>query len=420
MTDRPTVAVIGLGYIGLPTAAVLATHGCDVVGVDVNARTVDAVNRGEVPFIELDLEIAVAEATSRGSLRAQTTPLAADAFIVAVPTPLTMDRLPDLSYVEAAADAIAPHVRADDLVILESTSPPGTTRHMAGRVLARRPDLSLDGEGGRGVLHFAHCPERVLPGRIMVELVANDRIVGGLTPEAAERARALYARFCQGEILLTDAVTAEFAKLVENAYRDVNIAFANEIAAVGHQFHVDPWRVIELANRHPRVNVLRPGPGVGGHCIAVDPWFIAASAPGHTPLIRAAREVNEARPREVVEHAVAEIERAGVSRTVVLGLTYKADVDDLRESPARQVVNELAARLPHVQVDVIEPNIQNLPSELSDRRNVALVRGDGGSFDGSAVLLLVGHASFRALKEACAKADVVMDVCGLWRVHESV
>ena len=296
MTGRNTIAVIGLGYIGLPTAAVLATHGADVVGVDINQATVDAVNRGEVPFVEPDLEIAVAGAVSQGRLRADTRTPRADAYIVAVPTPFADGYAADLSYIEAAADAVADQLTGDELVILESTSPPGATRRMADRILMRRPDLSLDGSDGRPVVHVAHCPERVLPGRVMVELVTNDRIVGGLTSEAAERAKALYHSFCQGEIMVTDAMTAEMAKLVENSYRDVNIAFANELSTISSRLGVDVWELIRLANHHPRVNILAPGPGVGGHCIAVDPWFIVASAPEDAHLIRTAREVNDAKP----------------------------------------------------------------------------------------------------------------------------
>jgi len=287
-----SVVVVGLGYIGLPTAAILASNDVKVVGVDVNPRTVDAVNRGDVPFVEPDLATYVAGAVKQGTLRASGAPEPADAFIVAVPTPFKDDHKPDLSYIESAVRALAPLLYGGELVVLESTSPPGATEQMARWIIEERPDLSLDGADGRPQIHVAHCPERVLPGRVMIELVTNDRIVGGLTPEAAERARELYGIFCQGEILLTDAVTAEMAKLVENSYRDVNIAFANELSLISDKLGIDVWELIRLANHHPRVNILQPGPGVGGHCIAVDPWFIVDADPEQARLIRTAREVN--------------------------------------------------------------------------------------------------------------------------------
>ncbi|MBO9570333.1 MAG: UDP-N-acetyl-D-mannosamine dehydrogenase, partial [Cellulomonas iranensis] len=391
----PTVAVIGLGYIGLPTAAVLAMHGADVVGVDVNAATVDAVNRGEVPFVEPDLEIAVSGAVAQGRLRAETKTPEADVFIVAVPTPFTGDHAPDLAYIEAAADGIAPRLRGGELVVLESTSPPGATRHMADRILAARPDLSLDGTDGRPVLHVAHCPERVLPGRVMIELVTNDRIVGGLTAEAAERAKTLYAMFCQGEIMLTDAVTAEMAKLVENSYRDVNIAFANELSVIADRLGIDVWELIELANHHPRVNILQPGPGVGGHCIAVDPWFIVDAAPQEARLIRTAREVNDAKPGLVVDKVVEKARRLRDPRVAVLGLAFKPDIDDLRESPARAIVGRLAEALPEARIAVVEPHIERLPPELAERGNVSLEALGTAVAAADVVVLLVDHAQFR-------------------------
>ncbi len=282
-TQIKDVAVIGLGYIGLPTAAILAENGVRVHGVDVSDRTVDAVNAGTVPFVEPDLAGFVARGVEKGLLSASTTTPAADAYIVAVPTPFKDGHSPDLGYIEAAARGLAPQLTGDELVILESTSPPGATEHMAEVIFAERPELR------ESELDFAHCPERVLPGRVMVELVTNDRIVGGSTRRAAERARDLYRTFCEGEILLTDTRTAEMAKLVENSFRDVNIAFANELSVICAEQGIDVWELIELANHHPRVNILQPGPGVGGHCIAVDPWFIVDAAPQTARLIRAAR-----------------------------------------------------------------------------------------------------------------------------------
>jgi UDP-N-acetyl-D-mannosaminuronic acid dehydrogenase len=411
------VVVLGLGYIGLPTAAVLATHGAQVVGVDVDAGTVGAVNRGEVPFVEPDLSAGVAGAVSRGWLRAQATVPGADVFVVAVPTPLGADHGADLRHVDQAADAIAPRLAGGELVVLESTAPPGTTRRLADRILAARPDLSLDGSGQRPVVHVVHCPERVLPGRVMVELITNDRIIGGLTPEAARRGRDVYRTFCQGEILLTDAATAELAKLVENAYRDVNIAFANEVALISAELGVDGWELIELANRHPRVDILRPGPGVGGHCIAVDPWFLVAAAPQQARLIRAARGVNDARPQAVVEDVVRRARRFPRPRVAALGLAFKPDIDDLRESPSVRIVAEVAARLPHATVAVVEPHVTELPPGLADLRNVSLEPLAEAVAQADVVLLLVDHAQFRAADpEALRLRDkVLVDTRGLWR-----
>jgi UDP-N-acetyl-D-mannosaminuronic acid dehydrogenase len=418
MTDQPTIAVIGLGYIGLPTAAVLATHGAHVVGVDVNQDTVDAVNRGEVPFVEPGLHIAVAGAVSQGRLRADVKTPEADVYIVAVPTPFREDRAADLSYIDAAADALAERLFGGELVILESTSPPGATQHMADRILAARPDLSLDGTGGKPVLHVAHCPERVLPGRVMIELVTNDRIVGGLTEQAAQLAKDVYATFCQGEILLTDARTAEMTKLVENSFRDVNIAFANELSTIAGHLDIDVWELIELANRHPRVNILQPGPGVGGHCIAVDPWFIVAAAPEHSTLIRSAREVNDAKPEQVVASVVDKAGRFKQPRIAALGLAFKPDIDDLRESPARRITERLAQQLPEAEVMAVEPHIEALPAELEALDNVRLTEFEAAVDAADIVVLLVDHDVFRSAdrRRLRLREKVVIDTRGVWRL----
>jgi len=401
----------------LPTAAILATHGAEVIGVDVNQATVDAVNRGEVPFVEPDLEISVSGAVSQGRLRAATTTPPADVFIVAVPTPFAQDHAADLSYIEAAADGIAPRLRGGELVILESTSPPRATRHMADRILGARPDLSLDGCDGRPVVHFAHCPERVLPGRVMIELVTNDRIVGGLTPLAAEKANDVYAMFCKGEILMTDAVTAEMAKLVENSYRDVNIAFANELSIICDGLGVDVWELIELANHHPRVNILQPGPGVGGHCIAVDPWFIVSTAPEKARLIRTAREVNDAKPGLVVQQVIEKGKRFQAPRIAALGLAFKPDIDDLRESPALHIVQRLAVELPDASIDAVEPHVDELPASLAALGNVALRDFEPAVRDADIVVLLVDHTHFQQADTAALrlKDKVVVDTRGVWR-----
>ncbi|HJR90767.1 MAG TPA: UDP-N-acetyl-D-mannosamine dehydrogenase [Aeromicrobium sp.] len=412
-----TVGVIGLGYIGLPTAAILASSDISVVGVDVNQDTVDAVNRGDVPFVEPDLAAYVAGAVSHGKLRATTTPEPADAFIIAVPTPFQGDHQPDLSYIESAARAIAPTLRGGELIILESTSPPGATRQMADWLLEERPDLSLDGAEGKPTIHVAHCPERVLPGRVMIELVTNDRIVGGLTREAALRAQQLYEIFCRGSILLTDAVTAEMAKLVENSFRDVNIAFANELSLIADGLGIDVWELIELANHHPRVNILQPGPGVGGHCIAVDPWFIVDAVPEQSRLIRTAREVNDAKPGWVLDKVRAAVEGRSDVTIAALGLAFKPDIDDLRESPARRIVADLADEFPQAHIVVVEPHVRQLPKELANRRNVELATLTDATAKADVVVLLVDHSAFKkADPVALGLSDkAVVDTRGVWR-----
>ena len=411
MTHIGRVAVIGLGYIGLPTAAILATNGLDVIGVDVSQRTVDAVNDGRVPFVEPDLGVHVAGAVSQGRLKATTETPAADAYIVAVPTPFRADKSADLSYIEAAARGIAPVLQGGELVILESTSPPGATRHMAEFIISLRPDLSLDGKDGAPSILVAHCPERVLPGKVMIELVTNDRIVGGLTPQAAEAARGLYAVFCQGEILLTDDVTAEMAKLVENSFRDVNIAFANELSIISDRLGINVWELIRLANHHPRVNILQPGPGVGGHCIAVDPWFIVAAAPEESRLIRTAREVNDAKPRWVVEKVLSALEDLDPQAELgILGLAFKANIDDLRESPAIEIAQALASELGERRINIAEPHVAVLPEPLARFANVHLT--DTAVERSEVVVILVDHDDFKVLPPELFDRKSVIDTRG--------
>lgn len=412
MNNIQSVAVIGLGYIGLPTAAILATNGLDVIGVDISQRTVDAVNAGKVPFVEPDLGIHVAGAVANGKLKATSETPVADAYIVAVPTPFNHDKTADLSYIEAAAAGIAPQLQGDELVILESTSPPGATRRMADVILALRPDLSLDGSDGRPVVHFAHCPERVLPGRVMIELVTNDRIVGGITPKAAELAKELYSIFCDAEILLTNAETAEMAKLVENSYRDVNIAFANELSVISDKLNINVWELIRLANHHPRVNILQPGPGVGGHCIAVDPWFIVDAAPEESALIRQARETNDAKPSWVIDKVLAATEGLATPRIAVLGLAFKANIDDLRESPAMAIVDRLATRIPAAAFSVVEPHIDSLPARLASHTNLTFEGLDTAIATADVVLLLVDHDSFKAMDRSALIGKTVLDTRG--------
>ena len=412
-TQIKDVAVIGLGYIGLPTAAILAENGVRVHGVDVSQRTVDAVNAGTVPFVEPDLADFVERNVKAGRLSASLKTPQADAYIVAVPTPFKDGHSPDLGYIEAAARGLAPQLRGGELVILESTSPPGATEHMAAVIREARPDL--DG----ATLDFAHCPERVRPGRVMIELVTNDRIVGGSTPEAAQRAKQLYEAFCQGEILVTDCVTAEMAKLVENSFRDVNIAFANELSLICSDLGIDVWELIELANHHPRVNILQPGPGVGGHCIAVDPWFIVDAAPQTARIIRAAREINDGKPKWVVDQAKAaafDVQQATGRAPVVavLGLAFKPNIDDLRESPALNIAIEVAQQFTGSRILVVEPHVEELPAALAGRDNVELVPAEDGIREADVVLLLVDHDAFASLG-ATTQGKKVIDTRGQWR-----
>ena len=415
MANNPleTVCVIGLGYIGLPTAAVLAQAGKRVTGVDLNESVVESVNKGRVPFVEEGLETVVAGAVARERLSAQTTTAPADAYIVAVPTPFKDGHAADLSFVESAARSIASQLQGGELVILESTSPPGTTEHMAEVILAERPDLSA-APGLPTSVYFAHAPERVLPGRIMIEMVDNDRIVGGTTTEASELTRDLYASFCRGELLLTDARTAEMAKLTENAFRDVNIAFANELSLIADQLSINVWELIDLANHHPRVNILQPGPGVGGHCIAVDPWFIVAAAPDTSRLISTARQVNDSKPAAVLQKTLEIAERFKAPRIAALGIAFKANIDDLRQSPSRSIVGNLAASLSEGSVLVVEPNIDELPPELAGRSNVELAELDDALDQADIVLLLVDHAPFKTVDPESLRSKIVLDTKGIW------
>lgn len=410
------LAILGMGYIGLPTAVAIATRGIDVIGVDINPATVTAIARGEVPFIEPDLAVAVSGAVAMGRLTATTETPEADAYIIAVPTPFNEDRTADLSYVKAAAEQIAPKLSSGNIVVLESTSPPGTTEKVCRWIGALRPDLRMphDGEAVADVF-IAHCPERVLPGRIMIEIVTNDRVVGGLTPRCAEKAASIYRLFAQGEILLTDAASAEMAKLSENAYRDVNIAFANELSMICESLHIDIWEVIRLANRHPRVSILSPGPGVGGHCIPVDPWFIVSAAPELARLIRTAREVNDRRPHDVAEQVVAKAERFRSPTVACLGLTFKANVDDARESPAIEVVSLIAKALPEVDILVADPYVHTMPELLKRYDNLRLESAHQAVERADIVVLLVEHETFRALRHTRLGGKVVYDTRGTWR-----
>ena len=411
------VCVVGLGHIGLPTAAMLATKGVDVVGVDTDIDRVSTINSGAAPIIEPDLKGLVERAVASGRLRARERATPADAFIIAVPTPLARDHSPDLSDLRKAAEGVAPVLEAGNLVVLESTSPVGTTESLCKWFAQVRTDLRFPHEGAENSeIHVAYSPERVLPGQILIELVDNDRVVGGVTRECAEAAIALFRTFVRGHLCVTSARTAELVKLAENSFRDVNIAFANEMSRICHALDIDPWELTELANHHPRVNMLRPGPGVGGHCIAVDPWFAVHAAPESTPLLQAARQVNDAKPSLVVEQILAA--GARFSRPVVacLGLAYKADVGDTRGSPAISVVSQLAGAIDG-RILVSDPYIDVLPEELGDTQGVELVPVDDALAMADVIVLLTDHARFASLDVSDWSGKAIVDPRGAWSLR---
>lgn len=404
-----SLCVVGLGFIGLPTAAIFARGGVRVLGVDVRADLVERINQGECPLDEPDLVPLVLEAVRRGMLRAALRPEPCEAFVLAVPTPCRAGHVPDISYIHSAAESIAPALRRGCLVILESTSPVGTTEQLAAWLAGMRPDLSFPPQAGEAAdVQVAHCPERVLPGRIVYELVHNDRVVGGLTPRCARRAADLYRQVVAGHCLETSARTAELCKLTENAFRDVNIAFANELSMICDRLGIPVGDVIALANRHPRVNILRPGPGVGGHCIAVDPWFIVHSAPDEAQLIRCARQVNDAKAHWVVGK-VRQLARRWQHPTIAcLGLTYKADVADLRESPALEIVHALAAG-GIGRIVAVEPHVTQLPAAL-ESAGVELSELESAVARADLVVLLVDHREFASI-EPHRLGKPLLDTC---------
>lgn len=417
-----TISVIGLGYIGLPTAAVFASRKIKVVGVDVNQHAVDTINRGEIHIVEPDLDMVVNAAVTEGYLRATTKPEPADAFLVAVPTPFKGDHEPDLGYIESASKAIAPVLKKGDLVILESTSPVGATEQMAAWLAEARPDLTFPPTHGEDSdIRVAHCPERVLPGHVLRELVQNDRVIGGMTPKCSEAAASLYKVFVQGECVITNARTAEMCKLTENSFRDVNIAFANELSIICDKLDINVWELIRLANRHPRVNILQPGPGVGGHCIAVDPWFIVSKTPEEARLIRTAREVNDSKPEWVinkVKQAVAEYLMENPDKTAkdvtiaCFGLAFKPDIDDLRESPALAITQRIAAEHPG-QVLAVEPHITAIPSTLAN--NMQLVSIEHGFKEAEIISILVDHKQIKEIKSDEVSNKIIIDCRGIWQ-----
>ncbi|GAA3912627.1 UDP-N-acetyl-D-mannosamine dehydrogenase [Litoribacillus peritrichatus] len=413
-----TVSVIGLGYIGLPTAAVIASRGINVIGVDVNQHAVDTINNGCIHIVEPDLDIVVRGVVSTGNLKATTKPEPAEAFMVAVPTPFKHSEdgshKPNLDYIKSAAQAIAPVLEKGNLVILESTSPVGATEKLAAWLAEARPDLSFPQDKGDSAdIKVAHCPERVLPGYVLQELVSNDRVIGGMSKACSEKAVELYQTFVRGECIITNSRTAEMAKLTENSFRDVNIAFANELSVICDKLKINVWELIKLANRHPRVNILNPGPGVGGHCIAVDPWFIVDSCPEEAKIIKQARLTNDAKPHYVVNKITEAADQFKKPVIACLGLAFKADIDDLRESPALQIVEELA-KSDVGQIMVVEPNINDseMPETLI-QSEVELVTLESALEKANVVVVLVDHKEFKSADRVQFAAKVVIDSRGV-------
>lgn len=416
-----TISVIGLGYIGLPTAAAFASHQKKVVGVDINQHAVDTINRGAIHIVEPDLDLLVKQAVDDGFLRAVTQPEPADAFLIAVPTPFKGDHQPDMKFVESAARSLAPVLKKGDLIILESTSPVGATEQMAAWLAEARTDLSFPQQAGEQAdISIAYCPERVLPGQVMVELIKNDRVIGGMTARCSQRASELYNIFLKGECVVTNSRTAEMCKLTENSFRDVNIAFANELSLICDAQGINVWELIALANRHPRVNILQPGPGVGGHCIAVDPWFIVAQNPELARIIRTAREVNDSKPHWVVDRVKAALadcltatgKRAADVKIACFGLAFKPNIDDLRESPAVEVTH-LIADWHAGETWAVEPNVHQLPASLAEK--VALHSLEEALESADLLVMLVDHASFKAIPAAQVDQAWIVDTKGVWR-----
>lgn len=414
-----TVSVIGLGYIGLPTAAVIASRGINVIGVDVNQHAVNTINDGDIHIVEPDLDIVVRGVVSTGTLRATTKPEPAEAFMVAVPTPFKHSddgsHEADLSYIRSAAEAIAPVLEKGNLVILESTSPVGATEKLSQWLAEARSDLTFPHQKGDSAdIKVAHCPERVLPGYVLQELVSNDRVIGGMSKACSARAVELYKTFVRGECVVTNARTAEMAKLTENSFRDVNIAFANELSMICDKLKINVWELIKLSNRHPRVNILNPGPGVGGHCIAVDPWFIVDSCPEEAKIIKQARLTNDSKPYYVLDKIIDAADQFKKPVVACLGLAFKADIDDLRESPAVQIVDELA-KSSSAEIIVVEPNISaaSLPPALKEK-SVKLQSLDDAIGKANIVVVLVDHKEFRAISGNELSSKVLVDTRGIF------
>jgi len=411
--EKPSVCVLGLGYIGLPTAAVIARSGCSVLGVDVTEHVVDTINSGKIHIEEVDLDGLVQGVVSRGTLRASLQVESADIFVIAVPTPFADQHVPDTSFVMEAATNVAAALKVGDTIILESTSPVGTTEKMRDLIAKLRPDLKIPGlVNDIPDIAIAYCPERVLPGKILEELTNNDRCIGGITPRCARKALSFYRRFVRGECITTSARAAEMTKLVENSYRDVNIAFANELSMVADEMDLNVWEVIRLANRHPRVNILKPGPGVGGHCIAVDPWFIVHGAPEHTPLIRIARDVNDGKADHVLAQASLLIDEFPGVSIACFGLAFKANIDDFRESPALKIAAKLARRYGG-RIKIVEPYAKSLPDAF-ERTGAELIDIDKALETCRIMITLTDHDMFKSIPLDERSDKIVYDTRGIW------
>lgn len=410
------ICVFGLGYIGLPTAAMFAHHGANVIGVDINQHAVDTINQGKIHIVEPGLEAIVKLAVDNGKLKASLAPVHSDAYLIAVPTPFKGDNHePDLSYIKAVSKALAPLLEKGDIVILESTSPVGATEKMVEWLAEERSDLTFpkyNEPDSEADIFVAYCPERVLPGKVIEELISNDRIIGGMTKESTKKAQEVYRIFVEGELLETNSRTAEMAKLTENASRDVSIAFANELSVISDKLDINVWELIELANHHPRVNILQPGAGVGGHCIAVDPWFIVNQNPNEAKIIRAAREINDNKPNWVIEKVNVEIDRLkseGVEKPTValLGLAFKPDIDDLRESPAVNIAQKMIENS-SANILLVEPNIDTLPKSLESGKLSSLEEAMNMA---DVVAILVAHTEFK--QDLLTKDVAVIDAVGI-------
>lgn len=404
--NAQAICVIGLGYIGLPSAALLASTGQRVIGCDIQENIVNTINEGRVHLQEPALELLVKNAVFSGKLSAQTHIPKADIYIITVPTPVTQNNEPDISYVKAAIESIAPHLQKNNLVIIESTSPVGTTEKSLEWIQQLRPDLNASN------MYLAYCPERVMPGQIIRELVDNDRVVGGINAASTDKAIAFYKLFVKGECIATTAKTAEMTKLTENAYRDVNIAFANELSMICDNQGINVWELIALANRHPRVKILQPGAGVGGHCIAVDPWFIIASNPNQAKLIRGAREVNDYKAHYVLNNILNKASKIDKPTIACLGITFKKDADDLRESPALMIVNQLSEKISG-KILLVEPHIKALPASLAQHQNVMLMSLEDALSCADLVVVLVAHSAFTKEKLSPLAAEKLIDVVGV-------
>ena len=413
MHDFSKICILGLGYVGLPTAVIFANQGINVIGVDIDPNIVKLVNSGKTALIEPNLSALLSQVVKKGTFRGALNPISADVFILAVPTPCDDKNIPDLSYLEAAADSIAPYLKIKNLVIIESTVPIGATENITSRLAKARPDLTFpDMKGDLIEVHVAHSPERVLPGNILQEIENNDRVIGGMTDECGKLTAELYKLVTNGQLFQTHARAAEMIKLSENAFRDVNIAFANELSQVAEKLDIDIWEVIKLANKHPRVDILKPGPGVGGHCIAVDPWFIANSAPNHTPLIQTSRAVNNSMPKQIVKRIMKVLPSSNAAVSC-LGLTYKGNIDDLRQSPAIMVVQELLKSIKG-KIFVAEPHIKILPPTLENEERVSLVDTETAVNFSNVIVLLTDHTEFITYQNKIPEEKIKIDTRGVW------